>query len=132
MGKFLSAREEGDQTEGTHKVVAYLSSIFHGSHTPQSIGIRTSREMRTLAEALDALQAGKLPEVADLLVQRFKALETSIQDGNWNLAKRLEVIPDSTSGLTSMEERRAAARDELQSLQLLQAKTRVEGKHPKG
>ena len=88
---------------------------------------RTSRELRTIAQALDALSAGQLPALADILMQRFKALEMSIVDAGWGLAKRVELLPDAPAGLTSLSERRAAARSELLHLRLAEARTKAEG-----
>ena len=50
------------------RFVTYLTAVFHGMYPPEKVGPRTTREMRTLAEALDALGAGDLPRTADLLV----------------------------------------------------------------
>ena len=69
--------------------------------------------MATLARALDALKVGSLPEVADLLMQRFKALEVSIFDGDWRMAKHLELILKDQVGLTTLDERRAAQKQQI-------------------
>ena len=43
--------------------------------------LRTSRELRTLAEALDAFPWGNVGRAADLLIQRCTALEVSVGTG---------------------------------------------------
>ena len=49
--------------------------------------------MRTLAEGLDAMLAGDLGRAGDILMQRFRACEVNVLDGEWTLAKHLELIP---------------------------------------
>ena len=78
--------------------------------------------MRTLAEALDALGGGDLPRTADLLVQRFKGVEESVKQGNWEDAGFLELISREHVGLTSQHERLAAQRGRLMDQQLSKAR----------
>eukprot|EP00973_Karenia_brevis_P058396 8132496-Karenia_brevis.AAC.1 len=59
------------------------------------MSLRTKRELVTLAESIDPLVIGKEAQTEDLLVQRSKAVEAAHQDGNWNRAKHLELIPDA-------------------------------------
>ena len=114
--KFLGSRG-GAAGEDSARFVSYLTSIFHGHYSPEKVGVRTSREMRTLAEALDGLTRGDLPFVADLLTQRFKACELSITDGGWEMGQNLELLPEQMVGLAGVEEQRKAAK-----IQLLKAK----------
>ena len=81
--------------------------------------------MHTLAHALDLLSEGRLPEVADMLIQRFKAVEQSVQDGNWNLAGQLELVPDYAPTLASRDEQRAAARAEVLRAKLDEARKKA-------
>ena len=74
----MATAPDGSQTAN---MVTYLASVFHGVHPVEKVGLRTARELRTLAQALDELHSGRLPELADLLMQRFKALETQVADG---------------------------------------------------
>ena len=97
--------------------MTYLLSVVQGAHPPEKMGARTTAELRTVAESLDALGRGDLPHLADLLAQRFKALELSVSEGNWALASQLEVTPQG-GGLASMAERREAAKGELMKLKL--------------
>ena len=108
-------------------MVTYLNTIFHASYPQDKVGVRTSRELRTIAETLDELRSGHLPRAADLLMQRFKALEASVQDGSWGLAQNLELMPLSQIGLTSLEGQREAAKQELQHLKLLEARKKHKG-----
>ena len=106
----------------------YLVSVFCQRHSKESIGLRSSRELRTLSEALDALLSGNLPRVGDLLVQRFKALEASIADGSWAIARHLELLPQEDVGLSSGGERAIATRSELQRIRLADAASRTRGR----
>ena len=94
---------------------------------PSPLGQRNEREMRTLAQGLDNLAAGRLAEVGDVLMQRYKAVELAATEGNWDLAQRLEVIPDTRPAAVSHEERHAAAAEELteQKLRSLMAANRI-------
>ena len=51
-----------------------------------------------------------MPKVADLLIQRFKSLEVGASSGAWDVAQRLELIPEMGLGLASAQEARAAQR----------------------
>ena len=106
------------------KVVSYLNSVFHGRHPPGEVGPRTTRELRHVAECLDAIGAGNLTMVADMLMQRFKALEQSVTDKNWNMARHLEVLPLQDVGLTTQGEQLAASRAELLRAKLEQARAK--------
>ena len=93
--------------------LGYLTAVLFGQHPVDRIGARSAHELQTLARALDHLGAGRLPEVADLLTQRFTAVEQSIHDGNWNIASQIEIVPDAADTLASAKEQHAAARAEL-------------------
>ena len=79
-----------------------------------------------LALAIDALLEGRLPQVGDILMQRFKALEMSVAEKNWELASHLE-ITDATGGLTSLEEKQVVARQAFFLKKLADAKSRLGG-----
>ena len=81
-------------------------------------GIRTAREMRTLAEAIDSLLEGDSMRTADLLIQQFKAVETSVSDGSWSVARHLEWISEVGVGLASPAERDLIAKLELHRARL--------------
>ena len=99
---------DGSNDELATVVVHYLDSVFHGAHPQSSTSLRNSRELRTIAECIDALLAGYLPHLGDLLIQRLKAVQTAVVEGNWNLAQHLELIPTSGSNVVSPAELRAA------------------------
>ena len=76
------------------------------------------RELRTLAEALDMLIFGYLPEGVDILMRRFQASETAVLDG-WNAAQHLELIPPSHVSSVA-----ATTRDQAISREARDARTR--------
>eukprot|EP00438_Fugacium_kawagutii_P026465 Skav202776 [mRNA] locus=scaffold326:329563:334590:- [translate_table: standard] len=60
--------------------------------------LRSQREMRVLAEILDQLAVGRGSTAADIVAQRLKAPEQSIQDSNsWRKAKFLELVAEEST-----------------------------------
>ena len=70
--------------------------------------VAAERELRTLAEALDALMSGQIMTAMDIIGQQCRAVETSIlEEGGWGVARHLEVVPETrvssvTPGLRAM------------------------------
>ena len=112
MCRLLNTRSGGQIPRGQPVVVPYLMSIWSGRYPTSSISLRTSRELRTLAEALDYLLLNLPKKACDVLMQRYKALEQSVADQNWTAASMLEIIPQSDLGVASQAELRAAAREQ--------------------
>ena len=81
--------------------------------------------MRTIGKCLDALIQGNLPALGDILMQRLKALEQAVKDGNWNTAAHLEAVPSLDVGLTSQRELRFAVQGQLQQYRLKEASGRL-------
>ena len=117
MSRYLAARGEAmkeDPCQG--KVVSYLHQILLPQY-PKT-GIRSHRELVTLASALDLLLEGNLGMLGDLLAQRFKAIEASLAaDGNWAVARHQELIPVQAS-LSTKAELTEAAKAELRAQKL--------------
>ena len=121
MGRYLADRApEGEGTDHWmgHRMMAYISQVVLTQHTPQAIGVRNHRELLTLGRAIDMLVQGQLAELGDLLMQRLKALETSLVDQGWHSARHQELIPPHSASLTTEGERRKAARMELSANKL--------------
>ena len=74
--------------------------------------------MHTICECIDALLDGRLAHLGDLMMQRIKALQTAHQEGSWETARFLELIPPGDVVLPSEGERRAALRDRSSDLRL--------------
>jgi len=101
-------------------MVRYLTTALTPAHP--SLGMRNQRELRTLAEALDALLAGNVAQAADFLMQRFKAVELAATDtAGWAAASHLEIIPDTRASASSISEREHAARALLRADKLARA-----------
>lgn len=117
MSRYLAARGEATIEEpGSGKVVSYLHQILLPQY-PKT-GIRSHRELVTLATSLDLLLEGKLGMLGDLLAQRFKAIEASLAaDGNWAVARHQELIPVQAS-LSTKAELTEAAKAELRAQKL--------------
>ena len=116
MERFLAPRSQGGGPKGElrARAVEYLTTVFAAAH--REPGLRNERELRTLSEGLDFLASGHLGMLGDLLMQRFKAVETSLQEGgNWEIARHLEVIPPSVPSAVSEGERAAALTMRLRS-----------------
>ena len=128
MNRFLASRGEAvtGSSAASGRFVTYLLSVVLPQYSQGALPKHHIREMRTICEALDALTAGKVLRVADLLVQRLKALEVAAGPGGWGMAVHHELIPLEGSGLYSQAEQALAARKELLRLKLreTQAKAR--------
>ena len=121
----MGLREGATNDDGSAATfLGYLTAILLGQYPADKMGLRSARELQTLARALDHLGAGRLPEVADLLMQRFKAVEQYLHDGNWNIASQMEIVPDTADTLASAKEQHAAARAELLRSKLDEARRR--------
>lgn len=120
--QYLGQRGGPSKDSDAASVIQYLVSVFQQHYSPDKVGQRTAREMRTIAEALDSLKVGNLPRVADLLMQRFKSLEMSVIDGSWGTASKMELLPARAIGLASAAEQTQAAKEELLGLRLEAAK----------
>ena len=77
------------------------------------LGMRTLREMKTLAQCLDWLAQGQVGRGADLLSQRIKALERATVESHWNSAQFLELLPPESSTLLERDEELYLAREYL-------------------
>ena len=122
MGRYLSERGQADRPEGERqalhpRVVRYLTTVATAARS-QPLGFRNERELRTLAEGLDLLMEGKLAELGDLLMQRYKAVETASSDASWDIARHYELIPDTSVSTVSFSERAAATAMRQRELKL--------------
>ena len=69
------------------------------------LGVRSLRELKTLATALDLMSEGKTSRAADVLAQRVKAIERATVEQHWNSAQFLELLmPENTTLLERDEE----------------------------
>ena len=88
-------------------VQTYMSEVLMPSLS-KDFGMRSEREMRTLAMAMDLLLDGHLPEALDFLMCRFQALELSASQG-WSQSvseKDLQAPCAIVSGSVALRDRR--------------------------
>ena len=131
MLRQIGDRLRGDETEAAMNTrglaVAYLNRALL-AREGDKITLRCEREMRTLAEALDALAEGRFASVGDILAQRLRALEASVlEDGGWTVARHLEVVPDSRATTVTSGLRAVMAAAERQDLRLKEGLRRNRG-----
>ena len=125
MCQFLPPAPGGSSSDYnlfTPRVTEYVSTVF----LPKvgSIGPRNEREMRTLAQALDAILRDDVLLAADTLMQRLKAVEISLHDQHWGVAQHLELVPGTTITAVPEDERRAAGREEERAARVARLATR--------
>ena len=113
IARVMGLREGADGMTLRPKVVGYLTAVVFGHHPMASLRPGTVRELQTLATSLDLLEAGSLAELADVLMQRFKALELSLSDGSWQVAQELELVGEARPALASIDEQDAARRSAM-------------------
>lgn len=91
----------------------YYQLVLEGTH--DRLGQRSAREAKTLAYIADAIIQGRIPQALDILTQRFKALEASAlpDSGGWMVARHLELVPESQTGVSGLRELEAATQMEL-------------------
>ena len=113
----ILAREEGPmhQGAGTNLTPSAASSYFLTVIVPQykeRLTLRTSRELRTTAKALDLLAQGRADRAGDVLSQRYKALELYLADQTWSRAQFLELIPPEGATLVEKDEMLMASKEQ--------------------
>ena len=75
----------------------YLLQVYTVHNPVDTIGPSAHRELRHYAEIADGLMRGNLAQVLDLTTQAFKAKMLALEDGNWDTARWLQLIPEDTS-----------------------------------
>ncbi len=107
----------------------YFLSVFLPNH--RELPEPTLREVRTLAEAVDGLLRGKTVEVGDLLAQRLKASMIAAQEGSWNSARWLELLPEVQRSIAvSNEEERMIRTVEAGDMKLRALMEKLSGAKP--
>ena len=89
------------------KISTFFALLIRPYHSPSSPLLR---ELYALAQAIDLLRMGRLPETADALASRFIAVHTAMTEGNWQAASQLEIFPlepvQSATTATMLEARK--------------------------
>ena len=89
-GSLTDPQQEGATLTQGIKVATYFALLIR-PYFPA--GSPLLRELFSLAQAIDLLRAGRLPETADALAARFVACHTALSEGHWGTAAQLELHP---------------------------------------
>ena len=89
----------------------YLLTVIYPTYK-EKLGVKLTRELRTLATAMDFIASGQSEKAADVIGQRMKALELALADQGWVRAQFLELIPQEGAGLADPEEQRMASKEQ--------------------
>jgi hypothetical protein len=98
MERFLRSRDGADGDSGWMKqrAIAFLHQVVYVRYPPSVMGLRSARELE---------------------MQRFKAVQTSVREGNWQTARHQELIEDDGL-LTTDREQDMTVRAELRAQKL--------------
>lgn len=141
MQNALASRQGGGEVSGKEReqlvnlrtgVTNYLTvGLMPGcAAAGQPIGRRSEREMRTLAEAIDAILRGDVATAGDIMMQRFRACELAALEGDWTLAKHLELIPQERVTSIPRGMREALVKEENQLAKYTARKTQEATQRP--
>ncbi|CAK0821418.1 unnamed protein product, partial [Prorocentrum cordatum] len=110
MARLLGTLAASDFSDAACRAIvqAYVHQIMFNEFPRQKIGLRNSREIETLALAADHLLRGGQAVALDVVMQRLKALERSLVDENWTVARWRELMPTGGAQLASRAEATAA------------------------
>ncbi len=104
--------------------LGYVMNVFLVAHSMQEVGVRTVRELRTLATCIDLLCQNDPLRCLDVLVQRVKALEVAHQQGSWNQASQLELVLSDGQSAVFRPELKAAQAEVKEEMKLSQGPSR--------
>ena len=83
-----------------------------------------------MAMVLDCFVQGRVARAGDILCQRFRALECSMEQGSWTQASLLELIPPENAGLLTEAEQKTLMKKELLQRKLTEARDKAKsGRH---
>ena len=128
MSTFFAA-ENGAQAGETFWDPVFLKYFLHVylvHVNPSALSDPLYRELRSYCEILDGLLKGKTMEVMDLVVMQFKATTLAYEEGNWNAARWLQLLPTHTGAGSVSETDKSNARGlEMQDIKSRDLKARV-------
>eukprot|EP00438_Fugacium_kawagutii_P015593 Skav229726 [mRNA] locus=scaffold49:399186:411683:- [translate_table: standard] len=85
------------------------------------------REVLTLSSSIDQLLRGRAAQSLDLMVQRLKSIEATLNGSHWSVAQKLEIPPPEQASLTGLSELKDARKETAQ-----EASTRRLASYPDG
>ena len=97
-GPDSSARNKTPVVAMNHVLTILLPSLG------AKVGLRSTRELKTLGRILDLLAGGCPSKAADVVAQRIKAVERATHETHWGAAQFLELIPPENSMLLEKDE----------------------------
>ena len=119
--QLLGAADEpiGAEDEWGLVFLRYLLQVFLVHYPGGQLSEPVFRELRTYCEALDGLLRGNTLQVLDLLTMQLRSTIMAINDGHWNAARYLQLLPESQLSTVATAEDEALARKmEAQDLKL--------------
>ena len=106
------AQGRGTAAESDEKLppvaLGYLAGVFLVQNPPVTVGLRTLRELRTVATVIDMLCQNDALRALDVLVQRLKALELAHAQQGWSQASQLELVLEDNQSAVFRPELKAA------------------------
>lgn len=74
-GKGNGIPRGGDRAMLPTVAVGYLTQVFFHQHAPSAVGLRSSKELRTLARCIDLICRNDPLRSLEVMIQRLKAIE---------------------------------------------------------
>ena len=108
---------DGDLCWIGQRAFAFLHPVVNVRDPHSALGWRHSRGLETLALILGLLAGGRSAALGDVAMQRFKAVQTSLLEGNWQTARRQE-LTEYDGFLTTHREQDMTFGAELRGQQL--------------
>ena len=96
-----------DRTAFRSLASSFLMTAFLPSHP--AFPVAASSELRSLAAVMDFLVQGRIAAAADVVAQRWRALEVASTEG-WQVARHLELLPPAGVSSVPSNLRAAAVR----------------------
>jgi hypothetical protein len=125
MGKYGLLKSMGS---AERCVIAPVATPFWMSIAKPSLKkeltFSVEREIMTLVKSIDLLSAGRLAELADVLMARYQAVETSLGVG-WKVAQHLEQLPRSMISSVPAAVQDQIVREEARELRTRELQHRV-------
>jgi hypothetical protein len=108
---------DGDVCWLRQRAIAFLRQVVYVREPPSMMGLRYSRELEALVLIETLLAGGRSAALGDVAMQRFKAVQTSLLEGNWQTARRQE-LTENDGFLTRHREQDFTVRAEVRGQQL--------------
>ena len=123
-------QEAGLEDQG-EKLTPVALSYFR-QNLQRKAGGAVARELQTLSAVLDALIKSRPSHAADIVTQRIKSIEQSLNGSHWQVSQRLEVLAQENASLTAHPEATAAQREVYQETKMKLASMGSDGRQPRG